>query len=453
MALYDYVVIGAGSGGLASARRARAHGARVLLVEAGVLGGTCVNRGCIPKKILWNAAELAIEEQDLADYGLFANASGGASAFHLEYSRLRRGFADHVAKLNGIYGARLASEGVEIVLGRGALVEPSVVEVAGRRLEGRHVLIATGSRPFIPKVPGAELGITSDDWFELEQLPQRLLVIGGGYVGVELAGIARSLGAVVTCAFRGEAPLGRFDGMLRRSVAAHMAHSGIELLPRFCAGRIERRQGGLAVHDAEDKPIGEFDAVLWAVGRSANVEGLGLSSVGVKLDDLGFVVVDEFQNTSVPGVCAVGDVSGGPQLTPLAIAAGRRLADRLFGGDATARADFRDIPTVVFSHPPIGTVGLSEEAARATYGDRVKVYESRFTNLYHSVTRRKPQTAMKLVVVDAEERVLGIHAIGRGADELIQGFAVALRMGARKADLDTTLAIHPTAAEELVTMR
>lgn len=448
MESYDYAIIGAGSGGLASARRARAHGARVVIVEGDVLGGTCVNRGCIPKKILWNAAELSERLVDLAEYGLME-----APEASLDYERLRNRSRDHVSKLNGIYAQRLQEEGIELVAGRAELIEAHTVLVGQSKLWAEHVLLATGAHPFVPRIPGAELGITSDDWFELERLPKRLLVIGGGYVGVEISGIARALGSEVTCAFRAEAPLSRFDGTLRQALAAHLSDSGVRLVADFAAAQIEQTPLGLTVWDYLGKNVGNFDAVLWATGRAANVEGLGLERLGVRLDALGFIGTNEYQDTNVAGLHAVGDVAGGPQLTPLAIAQGRRLADRLFGGEPLARVDFREIPTVVFSHPPIGTVGLSEEAALVEFGSRVKVYQSRFVNLYHAVTSRKPRTMVKLVVVDPEERVVGIHVIGQGADELIQGFAVAMRMGARKSDLDGTLAIHPTAAEELVTLR
>lgn len=445
---YDYVVIGAGSGGLASARRARVHGARVALVESGSLGGTCVNRGCIPKKILWNAAELAEKIGDLADYGLT-----GASTFQFEYPRLRQASREHIARLNGIYAQRLSEAGVELVAGHAELVGPGSVRTGERTLYAEHVLLATGGRPHVPKLPGAELGITSDDWFTLERLPERLLVIGGGYIGAEMSGIARALGVDVSWAFRAEAPLSDFDGMIRQALVEQMADSQIELVPSFQPARVERVERRLAVWNTGGQRLGDFDTLLWATGRVANVAGLGLERLGVALDPSGFVATDAYQNTNIPGLYAVGDVAGVDQLTPLAIGQGRRLADRLFGGQPEASADYREIPTVVFSHPPIATLGLTEEAARAKFGSRVKVYQSRFVNLYHAVTPRKPRTAMKLVVVDEEERVVGIHVLGLGADELIQGFAVAVRMGATKSDLDGTLAIHPTAAEELVTMR
>jgi len=450
METYDYLVIGGGSGGLASARRARAHGARVALVEAGALGGTCVHRGCVPKKIQWNAAELAEHLADLPDYGLL-----GVERPRLDYGRLARASHAYIERLGEVYARRLSEEGISHRVGRATFAEPGRVEIDGQTLAGEHVLVATGSHPFVPDVAGAAFGITSDDWFELDELPRRLLVLGGGYVAVEIAGVARALGSEVTCAFRSDAPLARFDGMIRAAVGAGLEHAGIRLEPGFCPAGIQRSAGGaLAVAGLDGRALGEFDCVLWATGRSANVAPLGLERAGIELRPDGFIATDAFQNTTRAGHYAVGDVTGRVQLTPVAIAAGRRLADRLFGGESEAHLDYRDVPTVVFTHPPVGTVGLTEEAARAEYGaDTVKVYTSRFVPLYHAVTTRKPQSAIKLVTAGADERVVGIHVFGPGADELLQGFAVALKLGATKRDFDRTVAIHPTLAEELVTLR
>jgi glutathione reductase (NADPH) len=446
---FDFIVVGGGSGGLACARRAQALGARALLIEPDPLGGTCVNRGCVPKKILWNAAELAERSRDLADYGF----DGGELELH--YERLHAASRRYVERLNGIYATRLGAEGVTHVAARGRLLGSGVVELStGARCEAPHIVLATGARPHVPEVPGAELGITSDDWFELESLPKRLLVVGGGYIGVELAGIAHTLGLQVTLAYRAELPLKRFERMLRECLAAEMERVGLALAPGFVPSAVHRAGDGmLTVSGGDGRVLGGFEVVLWATGRVANVAELGLEAAGVATDALGFIVTDAYQATSAPGVYAIGDVTGRAPLTPVAIAAGRRLAERLFGGDPQAHLDYENVPTVVFSHPPIGTVGLSEEEARALHGDAVRVYTSRFTNLYHGVTERKPRTSMKLVAHGPEDKLLGIHSIGMGSDELIQGFAVALRMGARKADLDRTVAIHPTAAEELVTMR
>lgn len=448
MDAHDYLVIGGGSGGVASARRARLFGARVALVERGPLGGTCVNKGCIPKKLQWNAAELAERFQDLGQYGIVVD--GGAA---LDHGLLGAATRTHVSKLNQLYGAHLDEEGVEVVRGSAKFVAPGVVEVGGRRYAGKHVLIATGAVALVPSIPGAELGKTSDDWFELEAVPRRLLVLGGGYIAVELAGIARSLGSDVTLACRQALPLARFDSLVRETLALELSRAGVRLESNWATAALERTPSGLRALGADGRELSEFDMVLWATGRAANTAGLGLENAGVGLDGNGFVVIDDFQNTTMAGTYAVGDVTARPQLTPVAIAAGRSLADRLFGNRPESQIDYDGIPTAVFTHPPIGCVGMTEEQARAMFGEDVRVYVTRFTGLYHAVTNRKPVTAMKLVVTGAEERILGIHAIGLGADELIQGFAVAYRMGAHKSDLDRTMAIHPTAAEELVTLR
>jgi len=446
---FDYLVIGGGSGGLASARRACAHGARVALFEPGAIGGTCVNRGCVPKKILWNAAELSHRLSQFSDYGFDVEPSP-----RFDYTRLRRASLNHVKALNDIYMSRLAEAGVEIVAESAKFVGPGLIETpSGRKFRASHVLLATGARPQVPLLEGAELGITSDDWFQLTELPKRLLIVGGGYIGVELAGIAHALGSNVTLAFRGETPLRQFDELLVHTLAEAMRESGIQQLSEFKHKRVVRSDNGALSVEADDgRSVSGLDATLWAIGRVANAKPWA-ESAGIELDPRGFIRVDEYQNTSVAGVYAVGDVTGKACLTPVAIAAGHHLSDRLFGGKPDSKLDYNDIPTVVFSHPPIGTVGLSEAEARSRYGAQVKCYVTRFTNLYYAVTRQKQQTAMKLVTLLPDERVIGIHVIGLGADELIQGFAVALRMGARKADLDRTVAIHPTAAEELVTMR
>lgn len=450
MERFDFVVVGGGSGGLASARRASRHGARVALVEPDRLGGTCVNRGCVPKKVMWNAAQLAESLHDMADYGLDVRHEP------LDWGRLKRGRDAYVARLNAIYARNLAGDSVELVVGRGRLVAPGVVEVTGgRRLAAEHVLIATGGRPELPALAGVELGITSDGFFELDAQPRSVAIVGAGYIAVELAGVFRALGSNVTLLVRHEQVLRRFDAMLRDHLMDALVESGVTIATCIGLERLERTDAGdLCLVGTEGRRIGGLDQVLWAIGRVPSSEGLGLRELGVALDARGHVQVDALQSTNVPGIHAVGDVTGRWMLTPVAIAAGRRLADRLFGGEPEAHLDYTSIPSVVFSHPPIGTVGLTEDEAHATYGeDGVKVYSTRFTDSYHNVTTRRPRTAMKVVTVGRDERVVGIHVIGRGADELIQGFAVAVRMGARKVDLDRTVAIHPTAAEELVTLR
>ncbi|HVU04293.1 MAG TPA: glutathione-disulfide reductase [Polyangiaceae bacterium] len=444
---FDYLVLGGGSAGVASARRAAKYGKRVALVEASRLGGTCVNVGCVPKKIMWSAASLAEAMHDAEGYGF------GGLAPELDFAKLKAGRDEYVRFLNEVYRRNLEGEGVVRVPGYGRFVAPNVLDVSGRRLAAPHVLVATGGEPWVPDLPGKELAITSDGFFDLEALPKSAVVVGAGYIGVELAGIFAALGTRVTLVMRADAPLRGFDRTLREALVEHLQAAGIGLERNVLVTRVGEREGRRAVHLDDGRVLDPADVVLFATGRRAKTAGLGLENVGIRLDDAGHVATDEFQATNVPGHYAVGDVTGRVPLTPVAIAAGRRLADRLFGGEPEARLDYENVPTVVFSHPPIGTVGLPEDVARARYGDAVKVYERRFTSLHYALTPYKPKTTVKLVVVGADERVVGIHVIGLGADEMIQGFAVALKMGARKMDLDRTVAIHPTGAEELVTLR
>jgi len=445
---FDLLVLGGGSGGIAAARRAAGHGARVALVESGRLGGTCVNVGCVPKKIMWNAAHLAAALRHAPAYGFDFRPEG------YDWGRIKAARDAYVARLNDIYRRNLDMSGVTIVQGYGRLDGPRSLRVGDTTLEGDHLLIATGSRPMLPGIPGADLGITSDDFFALAERPGRIAIAGSGYVAVELAGMLNELGSQVTLVLRGPHLLRRFDATLRETLTEQMQADGVSILTGAELSGLERdTNGALVLHAASGECHGGFDSVLWAIGRTPNSAGLGLEQAGVGIDDDGYVVTDEWQATCVEGVYAVGDVTGRAPLTPVAIAAGRRLADRLFGGQADARLDYENVPTVVFSHPPIGTVGMSEDQARTLYGDDVKVYQSRFTNLFFAVTPVRQPTVVKLVTVGARERIVGCHMIGEAADEVIQGFAVAIRMGATKADFDDTVAIHPTAAEELVTLR
>lgn len=446
MRAFDFLVIGGGSGGLAAARRAAQRGAKAALIEASTLGGTCVNVGCVPKKLTFCAATIAETLADAADYGF------DVGEVRFDLARFRKARDAYVERLRGIYARNLEKDGVTRIDGFASVVEPGVVEVGGERLRAEHLLIATGGRPRWPTFSGAELGIVSDGFFELDRVPPRVAILGAGYIAVEFGSALRALGSEVTLLERGTQLLRWFDPMLGTALAEEMEKAGTKVMREFVPARAERTEGGLAIVGACGRSV-EADCLIWAIGREPNSGGFGLERLGVELDGGGHILVDEFQNTNVPGLYAIGDVTAKAALTPVAIAAGRKLAERLFGGVPGACLDYRDIPSVVFSHPPVGTVGLTEPAARELYGDRVKVYTTRFTNLYHGVTQRKTFTHMKVIVEGPEERVLGIHSVGIGSDELIQGFAVALKMGAKKADLDRTVAIHPTAAEELVTLR
>lgn len=447
---FELLVIGGGSGGLASAQRAAEYGAKVALVESGRLGGTCVNVGCVPKKIMWNGADIADALEDAGDYGFRL----GTAEAH-DWSLLKSKRDAYVLRLNGIYESNLIKRNIQVVRGRGRFVDARTVEAAGRRLTAPHIIIATGGRPMLPAIPGMELGITSDGFFELHKRPERVAVVGSGYIAIELTGIFAALGAKATLVLRGQTALNDFDSMLGEATLKIMRDEGMEVVRNAWPLALERTvTGALDLEVRDGRRLTPFDVVVWAIGRVPAVEELDLERAGVALDAYGFIVTDKYQVTTGAGIYAIGDVTGRPQLTPVAIAAGRRLSDRLFGGQTDRHLDYDYIPTVVFGHPPIGTVGLTEAAARAQYGDEaVTVFRSGFVPMYHGLTTRKPRTDMKLVTVGPERRVVGVHVIGPGADEMMQGFAVAVRMGATKRDFDDTVAIHPTSSEELVTMR
>ncbi len=341
-----------------------------------------------------------------------------------------------------------------IIEGSAVFASKNSVTVDGESYSADHIVIACGGRPAIPDISGAECGITSDDFFELESLPQRVAIVGSGYIAVELAGVLNALGSEVSLLLRREHLLGRFDVMLREALMEQMQDDGIHIATGIDLSRVERgSKQALMLHTSDGHMMGGYDTLIWAIGRESRVDGLNLSAAGLLTDNIGFIPVDSYQNCAVAGIYAIGDVTGQVALTPVAIAAGRRLADRLFGGQRDARLDYNNIPSVVFSHPPIGSVGMSEDEAREQYGDDIKVYQSRFTPMYYAMTSRKQRSMMKLVTIGATEKVVGCHLIGDGADEMLQGFAVAIKMGATKADFDNTVAIHPTSAEELVTMR
>ncbi len=441
---YDYLVIGGGSGGIASARRAAQYGARVAVVEAAQLGGTCVNVGCVPKKLMWHAGQLAHALEDAPGYGFEP-----LQPSH-DWARLVADREAYLRRLNGIYENNLNKDAVDIYRGQARFVNPHEVEVDGQRIGGEHVLIATGGKPSVPDLPGAELGITSDGFFALTQRPQRVALVGAGYIAVELAGVLRALGSEVHLLVRGDHVLRHFDDILSHTLTPYMQESGINLHLQTSPQALSPVADGVRVTLSSGDDL-EVDSLIWATGRRPNLDGLEQAELA--LDAGGHIAVDEWQQTSQPQVYAVGDVTSAPALTPVAIQAGRRLSDRLFGGQSEAKLDHDCVPTVVFSHPPIGTVGLSEAQARERYGDAVKVYSAEFKALHNALLTHKQPSAVKLVVVGDDERVVGLHSIGPGSDEMLQGFAVAVKMGARKRDLDDTIAIHPTASEELVTLR
>jgi len=443
----DLLVIGGGSGGLAHAQRAAEYGASAAVVEHGPLGGTCVNVGCVPKKIMWYSAHHAHQFDHAPDYGFDIEVKGH------DWGALKSRRDAYIKRLNGIYGNNLDKHGVAHIQGSARFVDANTIEVAGREYKAGHIVIATGGRPIVPDIAGAELGITSDGFFELEDRPQRVLVAGSGYVSVELAGVLNALGSETHVVVRKEGVLRSFDRMLSAELMEAMRNSGIALDTGVIPKSVQQPGDGIVLHAEDGRSFGPVDVLIWAVGREPNTEMLETANAGVHMDDKGFVPTDEYQQTNVENIFALGDVTGRDALTPVAIAAGRRLADRLYGGMKGRHLEYHLIPTVIFSHPTIGTVGMSEDEARAKFGDDIKVYNCSFIGMYYALGKNKQRSAMKLVTTGPEERVVGCHVFGDGADEMMQGFAVAMRMGATKADFDDTVAIHPTSAEELVTMR
>ncbi|MFA7522288.1 MAG: glutathione-disulfide reductase [Halothiobacillaceae bacterium] len=445
---FDLIALGGGSGGLAVAERAAEYGKRVAVIEPAELGGTCVNAGCVPKKVMWYAANLAHDRVDAAAWG-FPAATGGVDLATLTAKR-----HEFIVGINRFWNNYAKDLGIEVIKGYGRLAGGNQVDVDGSIYSADHIVLSTGGRPLVPPVPGAELGITSDGFFELEQLPERTAVIGAGYIGVELAGVLSSLGSEVTLLDTADSILAPFDPLIRETASENLEQQGIKTQLSFEASRLEKTTEGIVIVGADNKQLGPFDQVIWAVGRKPNTDDIGLDQAGVTVEKNGMIPVDTWQNTNVPGIYAIGDIIGKYPLTPVAIAAGRRLSDRLFDGQESAHLEYENIPTIVFAHPAIGTVGLTEPQAIEAFGKQeVTIYETHFTPMRYALSERGFKTAMKLVCVGKEERVAGLHLVGDGADEMLQGFAVAVKAGLTKADFDNTVALHPTSAEELVTLK
>jgi len=360
----------------------------------------------------------------------------------------------YIERLNGIYQKNLNNSQVEVISGQAKFVGEKKVAVGSDVYSADHILVTVGGRPLLPDIPGAELGITSDGFFQLKDRPGRVVVVGAGYIGVEMAQIFAGLGSETTLCIRGNTVLRNFDQMISEAVTREVEAGGVNIKRGVGVERVDKTSDGLVVSLNTGEKLPATDVLLWAVGRVPNTDSLGCPDISLALDKAGHIVVDEFQNTNIAGLYALGDVTGKAQLTPVAIAAGRRLAHRLFDNKPDLKLDYSNIPTVVFSHPPIGTIGLTEKEASEKFGEEnLKIYETKFTPLYHSMTTRKPQTVMKLICAGQEEKVVGLHMMGRGCDEMLQGFGVAVKMGATKSDFDNCVAIHPTSSEEFVTMR
>lgn len=446
---YDYIVIGGGSGGIASANRAAMHGAKVILFEGKEVGGTCVNVGCVPKKVMWYGAQVAETLHRYAgEYGFDVTIN------KFDFATLKANRQAYIDRIHGSYERGFDSNGVERVYEYARFVDPHTVEVAGERYTAPHILIATGGHALYPNIPGSEYGITSDGFFELDEVPKRTAVIGAGYIAVEVAGVLNALGSDTHLFVRKDRPLRTFDKDIVDVLVDEMAKSGPTLHTHANATEVVKNADDSLTISFDNGETITVDCLIWAIGRTANTSGFGLEKTGVKLTEKGTIYSDEFENTSVPGIYALGDVTGKLDLTPVAVKAGRQLSERLFNNKADAKLDYTDVATVVFSHPVIGSVGLTEEKAIAKYGaENIKVYKSSFTPMYTALGDNRQPSTMKLVTLGEDEKIIGLHGIGYGVDEMIQGFSVAIKMGATKADFDNTVAIHPTGSEEFVTMR
>ncbi|CAG1013743.1 glutathione reductase (NADPH) [Burkholderiaceae bacterium] len=440
----DLFVVGAGSGGVRAARMAAQRGAKVAVAEMAALGGTCVNLGCIPKKLYSYAAHYAEAFHEAHGFGWPVETP------EFDWALLKANRAAEIGRLNGVYGAVLEAAGATLVRGRARLVSANEVEVEGRRHRARHILVATGGHALMPEVPGSEHAVSSDAMFDLPRFPKRLVIVGAGYIACEMASIFRGLGAQVTQLVRGSRLLRGFDDDVAAFLAVEMGKKGVDIRLGTHLQRIERQGEQRLVH-LHDGQVLEADTVLCATGRGPNTRGLGLEEVGVKLGARGEVIVDAQYRSCVPSILAVGDVTDRVQLTPVALAEAMVVVDQLFG-EGRRRLDYEFIPTAVFTHPNIGTVGWTESEARARCA-AVRTYQSEFRSLKHTLSGSSERTLMKLVVDDASDRVVGLHMVGAEAGETVQGFAVAMRAGATKAVFDGTIGIHPTAAEEFVTMR
>lgn len=446
---YDYIAIGGGSGGIASVNRAALYGKKCALIEMGDIGGTCVNVGCVPKKVMWYSAQIADAIKKYGpDYGFDTELKS------FEWKKLINNRQDYIKRIRASYDSVLSKNNIDVIHGFAKFIDKKTIEVNGEKITADHILIATGTQASLPDIEGVEFGIDSNGFFELQDLPKRTAIIGSGYIAVELAGVLNSLGSNVQFFIRKNQPLRNLDSFLGQTLIEHMRSENIQVYTHTQIKKVSKLEDNSIVLYLEDGNKHIVDCLIWAVGRKPNTQPLDLNLTNIQLNDQGFIQVDSFQNTTETGVYAIGDITGKVELTPVAVAAGRRLSERLFNNKPNEHLDYNNVPTVVFSHPPIGTVGLTEEKAIEQFGkDNVKVYSSSFTSMYTAVTEHKQLTKMKLICVGAEEKILGIHGIGYGMDEILQGFAVALKMGATKKDFDNTIAIHPTSSEEFVTMR
>tara|TARA_R110002110_G_scaffold65206_5_gene180094 strand:- start:37781 stop:39130 length:1350 start_codon:yes stop_codon:yes gene_type:complete len=445
---YDLVVIGAGSGGIAAANRAAEHGASVAIIESGDLGGTCVNVGCVPKKIMWMASQRQVQIEQATGFGFPKQKAD------LNWDSLVQKRQNYITRLHGLYQKKLFSNKITLISGTAKFVASNIVAIGQKQIQAKHILIATGSTPRWPDIPGKDLGIDSDGFFALKALPKRVAIVGGGYIAVELAGMLQGFGSDVSLIFRGKNILRGFDETMTQTLYDIYQNDGMHIYAEHTLEELRQTPNGLVLQCLNKKTIPPVDTVIWAIGRTPNIQHLNLPAIDIKQNADNSLWVDDYQNTSQKNIYAVGDVTGKAPLTPVAIKAGRKLSERLFNNRKNFKVDYQNIPTVIYSHPPIGSVGLSETQAIAEHGqDNIKIFNANFTPMLSSFSEDKIPCVIKLIIQKSNDKVIGCHLIGDFADEILQGFAVAIRMGATKADFDETMAIHPTVSEELVTLR
>lgn len=447
---YHYLAIGAGSGGIASANRAAMRGAKAAVIEAKAVGGTCVNVGCVPKKVMWYGAHIAEAIKYSNSYGFDLTQQG------FDWATLVKNREAYIERIHAAYQRGFSSNGVDFIEGFARFVDNHTVEVNGELISADHITIAVGGRPSRPAIPGAELGIDSDGFFALTKQPTKAVVVGAGYIAVEIAGVLHALGTDTHLLVRGDRPLRNFDTDITDALLSRMQQDQLQLHTQAEVLKVEAAaEDRLTVHLKNGAILFNVDCLIWAIGREPATDHINLQAAGVIADEQGYIRTDKYQTTNVPGIYAVGDITGEAQLTPVAVKAGRMLAERLFNpAMPDAHMDYALIPTVVFSHPPIGTIGLTEAEAVAKYGqEQIKVYRSGFAAMYNAITPHRALSTFKLVCQGVDEKIVGLHGIGEGMDEVLQGFAVAIKMGATKADFDATVALHPTSAEEFVTLR
>lgn len=446
---YDYIAIGGGSGGIASVNRAAQYGKKCLLIEGKELGGTCVNVGCVPKKVMWYGAQIAEAINVYSnDYGFDVKVND------FNFSKLVENRTAYIDRIHKSYENVLSKNNVDVEVGYAKFVNKNTVEVNGKTYTADNILIATGGQPVIPNIEGAEYGVTSNEVFELTELPKRVAVVGAGYIAVELSGVFNSLGVETHLLVRQHAPVRNFDHTIVETLLDVMKDTELNLHTFAIPKKVVKNEDNSITIVLEDGREVTVDYLIWAIGRKPVTKNMNLEVTGVELNERGYISVDKYQNTNIQGIYAVGDVTGKVELTPVAVAAGRKLSERLFNNKPEEHLDYTNIATVMFSHPAIGAIGLTEKQAIDKYGEEnIKVYKSTFTPMYSAVTKHRQPSVMKLVCLGEEEKVIGLHGIGYGVDEMIQGFAVAIKMGATKKDFDNAVAIHPTGAEEFVTMR